>query len=76
MANKPTKNKKNVQPSRLATDRNVPQGKTKFYNSSDLNNKSTDTEDYDDTKRKGLKEWDEEYKEFDEGDLGADYGKP
>lgn len=54
-------------------------GKRKFYRYSDIDEKNlgaTEDEQYDDTKRRGLKEWDEEYTEYNEEDLGTDFGKP
>lgn len=60
-----------------------PKKKTKknFVRYSDLDEKKlsateSEGEEYDDTKRKGQKEWDEEYREYDEDDLGSDFGKP
>lgn len=52
--------------------------KKKFYRYSDFDEKDmlASEEEDDDKKRKGQKEWDEEYREYDEDDLGTDFGKP
>lgn len=78
MANKSTIPTNQSSRARQSSERKHPQTKKKFYRYSDFEDKnlSAETEEYDDTKRKGQKEWDEEYREYDENDLGTDYGKP
>ncbi|MGZ3770028.1 MAG: hypothetical protein ACXVCP_10205 [Bdellovibrio sp.] len=72
----PSQKKQNSEPGKISSQKGIPQGKRKFFRSSDIDQTHLDSEDYDDTQRKGLKEWDEQYQEFDEEDLGKDFGKP
>lgn len=64
--------------SQSSSKRKPSDDKRKFYNYSDFDERDllASEEENDDKKRKGQKEWDEEYREYDEDDLGTDFGKP